>query len=251
MQPQPFLVLGDRDRARMVQWGQACADAWAARWLARGGAAPGVAWHDPPQPDTWLVADAGEGQTVAVGYTDEWLGELGMLLAGEDRAQPGPSELTCEIARTALRELVLCLCGGAQTQVQWRGDVPAQTGPGSGFVTLACRFSDDSPALTLLAWPQHAASLIRTPARVAHSDRLMPTSRALESRPVRVDALVGSAELALAELASLAPGDVLVLDRRLEQPALLVLGSEPAFAAGYLCASGGQRALEVVPLQSN
>ncbi|HYF22972.1 MAG TPA: FliM/FliN family flagellar motor C-terminal domain-containing protein [Caulobacteraceae bacterium] len=59
--------------------------------------------------------------------------------------------------------------------------------------------------------------------------------RALASTPVALEAVLGQAEVALADLKALAPGDVLVLDTRLDGPALLrVAGAGRPVAEGVL-----------------
>jgi flagellar motor switch protein FliM len=62
---------------------------------------------------------------------------------------------------------------------------------------------------------------------------------------VELQAVVGEAELELGELARLAPGDVIVLGRRLDEPLALQLGAEPV-AQVQLGTMGEGRAVQVV-----
>ena len=60
-------------------------------------------------------------------------------------------------------------------------------------------------------------------------------SRAIGSTPVQVEARLGATTLPLGDLAGLAPGDVLILDRQVAAGASLALfGSGRAFADGAI-----------------
>ena len=73
---------------------------------------------------------------------------------------------------------------------------------------------------------------------------------ALPSAPVALDAVVGCADLELGELARLAAGDVIVLDRRLDEPLALQLGAQPV-ARIHLGTAAGGKAVQVVARDYN
>jgi flagellar motor switch/type III secretory pathway protein FliN len=76
--------------------------------------------------------------------------------------------------------------------------------------------------------------------------RLKSPASALAPTEVVVEATLGSAEIALADLRDLAPGDVLVLNRALGEPADIRLkGAETVIARARLIEVGGQMALSL------
>ncbi|MGE5566073.1 MAG: FliM/FliN family flagellar motor switch protein [Parcubacteria group bacterium] len=83
---------------------------------------------------------------------------------------------------------------------------------GETLVWLALAMSDVLPACKA-SLPQRARSV----------EKLTGLRSALADTPVSIEAVLGSASLGLADLRTLAPGDVLVLDAGLEDAALLAL----------------------------
>ncbi len=78
------------------------------------------------------------------------------------------------------------------------------------------------------------------------SDALIPRRTAWGTSLLSLEACLGSAQISYGELQSLAPGDVLVLDRSLDQLIALTLkGSTEAVATGSLCRSGNLVALHI------
>lgn len=79
---------------------------------------------------------------------------------------------------------------------------------------------------------------------------LAPTAAAVEAMQVRVSARLGAATLPLGELAGLAAGDVLVLDRSVEDGAELSLGTHARpFARGEIVSGGRGFSLRLLPQQ--
>lgn len=72
--------------------------------------------------------------------------------------------------------------------------------------------------------------------------------RAAGATPVRIEAQLGAAVLALGDLAALAPGDVLILDRTIEQGAALALQrSRRPFARAAIAECGAALSLALSP----
>ena len=63
-----------------------------------------------------------------------------------------------------------------------------------------------------------------------------------------LEVYAGESELALPELATLAIGDVIKLDRRLEDPALVKLGAGAPLCAGHLGTDGNHKAVQLAAL---
>jgi len=111
--------------------------------------------------------------------------------------------------------------------------------PGADCLCAMVAEADGAEALRL-AIPKAPVIAFRKAAVAAPPRRSPPAPRrkALAAAPIRVEARLGSARLSLEELRSLAPGDVLLLERRLDEPAeLFAAGDARAFAAGRLDAA--------------
>jgi len=130
-------------------------------------------------------------------------------------------------------ETALGICGRAATDASPAAD------PWAGGAAALCAIvaePDGAEALRLAVPLEHAIAFRKKglpPAR----RRPRPTRRdaALAHAKVRIGARLGSAALTLGEFRSLAPGDVLVLDRGLDQPVeLLADGGTQCFARGRL-----------------
>jgi flagellar motor switch/type III secretory pathway protein FliN len=250
IQPQRYFLLGTTDRARVLDFVERRVGAWCDEWLARGAQRPAVSWQSAAEEHSWLVAGAGSAHTVALGCSEEWLDDAALLLVGEaaGEARIGASQLTGEIARSALQDLAVALCPAAGAR-EWRDEVPLDRLqlPGSGYVLMRLDFGAARPPLSVLGWPGWLAheldAEVAVPARA--STALTSPRQALERQVIVLQAVLGVAELTVTELAALCQGDVLLLDRRLEQPlALCAEGGRPV-VSGHLCAHDGQRALQI------
>jgi len=80
--------------------------------------------------------------------------------------------------------------------------------------------------------------------------QLVSSANALGSESVLISAIVGEAELPIGEFAMLCVGDVLVVDHLLEKPLAVRVDGGDVFAGGHLCTSGGQKAIELVPMDA-
>jgi flagellar motor switch protein FliM len=99
--------------------------------------------------------------------------------------------------------------------------------------------------LHIVLWPATVMSSLAPTAPAPGSERVTPLSRALERQVVRLDALAGEAEIAFQELATLAPGDVLRLDRRLSEPVEVRVQNGGPVCSARLGTSRGRLALQL------
>ncbi len=150
------------------------------------------------------------------------------------------------VATEMVADLVATLGSGwgldpRQAAVPARAGVRAALGSGGGVMLWVFL-----PMPVLMALGQ--ASL---PAPRAPVGALADRRRALGDQPVEIEAVLGGARLRLRDLASLAPGDVLVLDRKLGEPAAL-RHRESGRLVAHAELSDAEGALELVlqPAQS-
>jgi hypothetical protein len=202
----------------------------------------------------WFGAKRSSEAAVAVGLPRDWPADLARLVfsgrpnrsldaAGVRLMREVGAALVEELARHVLAALQLK--GGGQVtcgRVEKPLDVEA---PGRGFVLASCQIGAPKSWLIVI-WP---SVVLESVGQLVHSHAPGPVlatlSKALQSETVRVEAVVGEAELTLQELATLAVGDVLKLDRKITQSVQLQVRGGGGVCAGRLGASKGRAVLQL------
>lgn len=162
---------------------------------------------------------------------------IGAAYATDDSVFDAPAShgALASIAAEMLDDLVAAL-GTALTAaapapaVSRGGDAPSF----SGYCTLdlAIESVNGEPCASLVCdirhvWERHAAASSASPAS-SSAAALTPRREALDATPVALSVVLGRCELSAAQLTMLSPGDVIVLDRRLDEPATLVVDATAA-----------------------
>jgi flagellar motor switch/type III secretory pathway protein FliN len=249
MSLRPFLLLGESDRSFIRERVAAALAAWRGDWLAEEAPEPLLSPRAEPRARRWLVAGNTTAGQVALGCRDGWLQRLGALAAaGPEPAPERSPALAAKLGAAMLEALALELFGAlsaaAAPPLLWDGEceAPDWLEPGAGGV-----IHDLWPLLPMIVVlsPQLVADALPKAHTRAGREPLAQRLRALQSAPVGLDAVVGCADLELGELARLAAGDVIVLDRRLDEPLALQLGAQPV-ARIHLGTAAGGKAVQVV-----
>ena len=204
----------------------------------------------------WMIGKTEEGPALALGLPSGWPQALARhLLAGRPAAllDASGSQLMRQIGTRVLQQLCQSLYDVARqaaarsNPLEWavQEDLPLSGGqPGEPFARCECQLGDDF-MLHIVLWPATVMDSLAPPVPAPGSERVTPLSRALEHQVVRLDALAGEAEIAFQELATLAPGDVLKLDRRLSEPVELRVHSGGPVCSARLGLSRGRLALQL------
>jgi flagellar motor switch/type III secretory pathway protein FliN len=259
MSPRPFLLLGESDHRALAQRLEGALGAWQREWLADGASDAVLVQEAAPHAERWLAAQSDGAVHLLVGCTPGWLARLGAQLVGEPQPDgfrgtpPGASlasGLGEAIVETLARRLLGTAPAAAAAKLRWDAEgVPeAWLAPGAGAAIY--RLSPALPFVIALSPALVAASLPKAPAARGRREALAARSGAVESCAVELQAVVGNAELELGELARLAPGDVIVLDCRLDEPLALKLGEHPV-ARVQLGTARGTKAVQVVAKSHN
>ena len=189
----------------------------------------------------WLGAQGSKG-TFWVETSQQAL--LGQLLFGPSAGVVRPGTLAASSAAQALEALLLELAGADSFQ-QASAPVHLQEAGRVG-VQLMVRWGSES--LLLQGELAHAPR----PAAAARSP-LGSLVQALGAQPVTLQACLGSTELDLQTLHMLRVGDVLRLDKRVDEGLDLSVAGEELRCGGYLVSLDGAKAIEFVrqPLPHN
>ncbi len=253
MEVRPYLVLGASDQRFLLERIDAALAAWREDWLPKNTPGFRLAPVSQPQAERWLAADAGERRRVLLGCPSGWIAEVGALLTAQTpnaAAATGVPELAAQVGEAVLKGLAVGIfrycSGAAPAKPQWGDEAPPETWvrPGAGAAIYSCELSPGFPLVLALSPELVAASLPK--AQSTAREPLVAAWRAVEPCAVIVEAVVGGAEVELGELSQLAAGDVIVLDRELDDPLLLRLDIGEPVGQIHLGTAGGKKAVQVV-----
>jgi flagellar motor switch/type III secretory pathway protein FliN len=261
MTAQPFRLYGETELARVHERLRAALRAWAEEWLAVrtadvGAPAPPVSL-EALQARSWLTANVVGETLFGVGRVPYWQRALAELLAGvTDSADAGESPLASRIEHRLLRALAEGVASqggiGGALEFAERAEPPTAdlARPGSGYLSAVVRYGD-TPLLEVLLAPPLALRLAGATGQGARrSEGLTARRQALGAEPVVLEVQAGSAELALADLQTLAVGDVLRLDRTLREPLAITVATEGTVCLGHLGLLHGRKAVQLVASSS-
>lgn len=218
--PRPWLPEAAID-AGLDRTVAAIAGDWSAHWLPAGALrslARNLVASDADM--AWLAA----GGSVAVGLTTAARRTLGLALlaAPADATIAGAADrrMIDAVVDAALADLVARLAAAAQETAR---PAAARQRPALDDTRQRPLGFDHQPLVTILIG-QGAAVTMARPTRAPSPRPPLPTlSTALAPQCVSIGARVGGCTLTLAELAALAPGDVVLLDRAVTETADLTL----------------------------
>jgi hypothetical protein len=207
-------------------------DEWSHKWFARRPMRLVGASSGDVIDGEWQALDEGLGLSVTPNGPSAIAAALLDLSADEKLSAPADDAVVERLARTCVEDLKDRLCGllGLPVDSLWLGE--SFPGAGVAGATFWSIGTDGEPsALCLRADPELLVRLAkRGVATPAERLDLRPLREGLVRQPVALSAFLGGCELTLSEVASLAPGDVLVLDQAVGDP--LELSVHPADRSG-------------------
>ena len=244
---RPWRRLGDSDVAALRHGLEPLASSWAQAWLPGEAMAFKVAAAAPSLTDEEPLLVLCDGDDARAGPRLAVLCGAAQKVLRPVLADVG-AELSVPMMQYILRDLLARLArlppGSLRTDALFpaasRSSPRAMAADGSAVVTLV--FGRDE----LVVWMSHGLLShwyeVRSPARRA---ALAPPQEALAGCRVPFRLLVGNAELALADLIRLEPGDVILLDAGIEQPLTLENTLGERIARGHLGLRRGAAAVQI------
>lgn len=253
MDARPFKLLNASECAWLADSARVAAAGWLADWLPATGLrsvrvqdAHAAAPAPVAEPDGWCTWAAPE--TTAGSVSMRFAGDAERALVGHLLGPGHEGALGRELARRAGSALAAALLGGLPSAVgSGRPGAPSPDGwrRGSGAAHLVIEAG--SLALSVVADAAWVRSRLDVRPKVAAASRRPLASRrdAIGAARVRIQAFAGAVQLDIRTLQSLVPGDVLRLDRRLDQALALTVDGREADVRTYLGAQAGQRAVQL------
>lgn len=217
-------------------------------------ALPCVAWRHIPTPAGARTPAAFPPADTAVADgrpSHSALSDLCKALFGDAEPQPGSAAL--ELAHRAWDDWWLRLNRrarlpqamprpGSRTSDWWSGKLQVRLPWCTGTLALEL---EDAQVHALLEH-QAPALLAATPAPAAPAARKTSVAVALAGRGIELRAMLGGVELSLRQLQSLRVGDVVPLEHRLDEPALVESTAADPVCRGWLGQQDGHVAVEMV-----
>jgi len=255
-----YFVLNRSDRAQLNERLRAALARWQGDWCASVDV--GVEDRDDKGEASVIVWQTGwldhADMAVAVGIAEAPAADalLTALLGRAAVDAERRNAIAAELRQAALRAFVTALFQAAGVDLRgralrWDTSAPPSREAARGFATARCRVR--AMDVTVVFYPRLTHGIVRAGAASGARNRtgLQPRRAALAAERIVVDVCVGEAELALPELATLAVGDVLCLDRSLEQPALVKLRGGAPLCTGHLGLTGEHKAVQLTILHDN
>lgn len=261
-----FVLLGRSDSELLrKRFGTAVAS-WQKEWCADDATTADIVLLDAqagvPMGIQWHTGSLDAEATVSVGVAERGSAALMAALVGSAAVAPKNArpdgDIMKDVKHAALRSLAAALfdqstISGRSRPVRWSTEEPgAQMWEGiKGFVVARCRLNDVE--IYLVSYPSvtNAFLGINPATSKRRLGNLASRQSALTSQTAHVEVCAGDAELALPELATLTVGDVITLDRRLQDPALVKFGNGTVICAGYLGTQGERKAVQLTSLRES
>lgn len=245
--PRAFRLLGQAQLAFAQEHAQWLAAGWARDWLREGELDVQLRAAEALSPlrGPWLSLHVGNASC----HVQRDAGAAERMLFGAQVMQE-PSELVREAADDACIDFAQRCLGSGTPALRGSGAPPAALWQrASGALQVSLRLPQGTIEL-LLDGAAAAAWLAQRPR--AASPKLPPRLQALSElrtatghARLRLSAWSGQAQVSVATWQSLAPGDVLPLDLRFDQPLHLHIDGQPTTQRAFLGVRDGHRALRL------
>ena len=207
----------------------AAVESWSRKWFARrpvrrlGPLRRGPAGRETFAAEIWHRLE--DGLSLAVGRRLEIAGAMLDHAVVERTLSPADRAVLDGLAAGCIDDLRQRLCDLLRLppDAAWQSrETPPAIEPDAWSCLLGQ--DDGEPLVRLVLSHDLFVGLVKLSARTpAPPLRLRPVAEGLAAQPVAVSAFLGGCQLPLAEIAALVPGDVLVLDRDLDEALELAL----------------------------
>jgi|GEM_PF-1818063 len=228
----PYLLLGDSRRRKLADRIKEGIEAWHRTWLPGRILGADVEVQDlQSRPTDIRTHEAmcfrvhtGEEELLALVVPLRTMPLIvGAPATGADASSRFADErsLAAALEHEALRRLAgsLLARGGAELSELERAPIPAidmfREHDAARYLTASVTLGESRRALSVLLAPTFVEKLVPRPGPPPDAERVERRRSAAASQCVDVDAVLGMAELPVSELAALAVGDVIVLERLL------------------------------------
>lgn len=254
-----FFLLGRTDRNAIVARLREVLTRWQDEWCIEV-SAPDVDiisenLREAPLPAcVWRSGTLTSETKAAVGFatkaSDGLMSALidsSLLSKGRDMA---PAEIEAELTGSAVEALIAILLEGfdaGKPSIKWDSKkLESETlDPHKGFIVVRCR----TPAVEMfiVLYPGLTERYVQRGSNETgrHRPQVTPVRNVFAAQRLTMWICAGVAELALMELHNLSVGDVIILDRRLNEPLTIHIAGSVDCATGHLGFKAGRKAVQL------
>lgn len=256
---EPYLLLGTARREQIEKSLRQAVDEWRKQWGSGASSAVSIeiapvfsrpsSASSGPRQHSFEATSATRGSLLLAVFAAEAPAEL-LGIASSRVTSDGPGEVANAVLRKAMHalcvqigraaridDLSVTVCSAERTQ---REPLSSRT------LQVIIRSSPDRPAVRLQLFASFVAALLPS-SRPKSSEPLASRRNAISMQTLALQAVLGESEVALAELARLQVGDVILLDTLVSGTAQLSLPDGRLLAQARLGSSDGRRAVSVMP----
>jgi len=243
-----FGWLGESRRTALLALLAGVVDDWARDWWV--GAAEGVVEVHADGLDgshekrnlPWMASTDGGALAIHAGGKD--VDAIGRLLANANTTTDADAELAQRAGEDAMADLAARIqrragIGKATQLIRDNAPLSVEHARLGAFRVIAMI----GRLQLTLAIDRGMADRLAPPAATAREPALVPRQAAIHTAPLKLQAVMDFGSVDLAHLSDLSVGEVLVGDRKLDEPLQIHVQGHGAVATGYLRRSGEQRAI--------
>jgi len=256
-----FVLLGDKHRASLRLLLMQCVSTWWLSWKASSDAIEVQVRDEIPGRDAkpgratgdWVLARNAAGASLfAVRTSPEFMAALAgasapaAAISGAFTADELARELRLEVVKSLCRALLdRAKTSDASMNALSAGErLPTEGHPGR-MICVDVNLGAARAAVTMLLAPTLIEQFALRSTATLPQEKLSPRRAAIRDETTRVEAVLGSVEVTLRDLAKLAEGDVIVLEQPLGQAGHLTTPDGARITKIVLGRTGAQRAVSM------
>jgi len=258
MKSRLFRLYGASVEDKVLNYARSVVHAWAESWTGHGvsDSAPGARLLDVSvaSGQNWrhLVSDT-EYQ-LGINTEGDWVGGIPEILYGSVCAESRHSHtgvLAQELLDSMFVDLAMrSLKSPASTEPRPEHLITAPMNaeamlPGAGFMVVRISVTT-THHLWLLMSPQFIDSIVGTIDRKPSKTLMVSPVQAIGGRRITLQLAVGSGEISIEELSSLAVGDVIPLERKLNEKINVCISGDRPVCSGFIGVKQGKVAVQLL-----
>ena len=258
MTSRPFRLYGATDSSKVLDHARTTVRAWLERWTAQGVSENTTEVRllnvavAPAQ--NWIHLASDINHQLGIQLEGDWVRALPRIIYGGvcgDSQLNQSGSLEKELFDSMLADLATRFVHQSEltdglSQTLTTTEISTEVNrPGAGFMMVRVSVTTDHH-IWLMMSPQYVEPILEVSDRKVSQSVTVSPVLAIGNRRVTLELAVGTGELTIEELSSLAVGDVIPLDRKLNEEINVCIASDMPFCRGYMGVKQGRVAVQLL-----